>query len=191
MKTITMGRRTLKFGLSVALLASSFLFCNEAFPQKKKYPYLMNGDIIVCREGNDGVKRRMIHPNWTTTPAHNELEIVYCNFAAKFQVKFTDTNDQDGTKADYHEKYCVKGGWRLPTIRELLLISAFAEEMTMFDMNERYFVQSATIISGGGGSRWAAKLPLWWCSTPEYTNWTFAPSSDREVEWTAICVRDL
>ena len=57
-----------------ALLSVLLLTVTAGYAQTKQYPYVQNGKIIVCREGPDGVKSSLIHPNWTTTPSHNELD---------------------------------------------------------------------------------------------------------------------
>jgi hypothetical protein len=54
------------------LLLCTLFVCTSGYAQSKKYPYVQDGKIIVCREGNDGVKSLLIHPNWTVTPAQVE-----------------------------------------------------------------------------------------------------------------------
>lgn len=74
------------------LFAALLMTASAGHAQEKQYPYLQDGKIIVCREGADGVKSSLIHPNWNSTPSHNELDAANNRFAAKFEVAASDVN---------------------------------------------------------------------------------------------------
>lgn len=188
MKTITIGRRSLKFGLAVALLATQFLHCNEADAQTKKYPYVMEGNIIVCREGNNGLKQILIHGNWSETPSHNEYMVRHNNFPAKFQWKISDNSDQDLTKNDV-TRYCRRDGWRLPTVKETLLVMTMGLRSNTPPFHNRdtwATYLSSTIVSGSTDDaalyRWGVTLGSN-ALTIAKTKWSTSTE--------AICVRDL
>ena len=137
--------------LKTAVVSALMLTATAGYAQKKRYPYVQDGKIIVCREGNDGVKASLIHPNWTTTPTHNEKDATNNRFAAKFEVATSNavgkdgssermtwyeasgttdaTSNPDGYSACARYSQDDKTGWRLPTIRELRLIYALRSEL--------------------------------------------------------------
>ena len=158
-----------------AVLTAALLCVSTGYAQRQRYPYVQDGKIVVCREGNDGVKASLIHPRWIQTPIHNEADRENNRFGAKFQVASANAVDKDGNEimywdqasgyvqpernptgyvacANYTEASDDKGTWRLPTVRELRLIYALRDELT------------------------AAKLPTnnnHWCATRHAAdNWT-------------------
>ena len=152
--------------LKTAVVTALVLSATAGYAQKKRYPYVQDGKIIVCREGNDGVKALLIHSNWATTPTHNELDATNNRFAAKFEVATSDAVGKDGSSAtmkwyeasgtthatDNPDGYSAcarysqddKTGWRLPTIRELRLIYALRSELTSANLPSSNGYLSAT-----------------------------------------------
>lgn len=112
--------------LKAAVFSAMLLTVAAGYAQTKRYPYVQDGKIIVCREGTNGVKSSLIHANWTSTPIHNEKDAAN-RFAAKFQVADSEASEVGGgTEA---ANYC-SSGWRLPTVRELSLMYALRDELT-------------------------------------------------------------
>ena len=111
--------------LKAAVFSAMLLTVAAGYAQTKRYPYVQDGKIIVCREGTNGVKSSLIHANWTSTPSHNEKGAANC-FAAKFQVADSETSSTLGTTA----ASSCPSGWRLPTVRELSLMYALRDELT-------------------------------------------------------------
>lgn len=131
------------------LFAALLMTASAGHAQEKQYPYLQDGKIIVCREGTDGVKSSLIHPNWNSTPSHNELDATNNRFAAKFEVATSDVN----TSVQWADAVDLcPSGWRLPTIRELRLIYAFRYELGTFDMSAMSTVYWSATESGSDSS---------------------------------------
>ena len=152
--------------LKTAVVSALMLTATAGYAQKKRYPYVQDGNIIVCREGNDGVKALLIHSNWATTPTHNEKDTTNNRFAAKFEVATSNavgedgssetmtwfeasgttdaTSNPDGYSACDRYSQDDKTGWRLPTIRELRLIYALRSELTSANLPSSYRYWSAT-----------------------------------------------
>ena len=151
---------------TIVLLSIFLLTVVSGYAQQKRYPYVQDGKIIVCREGNDGVISTLIHPNWTTTPSHDETDAANNRFAAKFEVAAASAVGNNGKTwpmswfeatgtlregwnpngysacAQYSEaaNQSDKGSWRLPTARELRLIHALLNELTSVNMpSERHW----------------------------------------------------
>ena len=166
--------------LKTAVVSALMLTATAGYAQKKRYPYVQDGNIIVCREGNDGVKALLIHSNWATTPTHNELDTTNNRFAAKFEVATSDAVGKNGssatmtwyeasgtTDATYNPdgySACAsysqdgKTGWRLPTIRELRLIYALRSELTSANLPSSSFYWSATGYSSYSLNAWNASF---------------------------------
>lgn len=143
--------------LKTAVLSALLLTVTSGYAQTKQYPYVQNGKIIVCREGTNGVKSSLIHPNWTEMPAHNESDITNNRVAAKFDVAPSDAGTSL-TWADALRRCQTRGaGWRLPTVRELRLLLALRDELTVkFSssvISNRYY-WSATEDSSTEGNSW-------------------------------------
>ena len=154
------------------LLICALFVVTSGHAQSKKYPYVQDGRTIVCREGNNGVKSSLIHPNWTTTPEHDESSSEYNLLAKRFEVASWDARKGDNSTSMtwyeacgvYDEKYnsnaysaCAnysqegssdKGLWRLPTIRELRLIYALRNELDV----HFYISNDLSYWSATGGS---------------------------------------
>lgn len=164
--------------LKTAVVSALMLTATAGYAQKKRYPYVQDGNIIVCREGNDGVKALLIHSNWATTPTHNELDATNNRFAAKFEVATSDAS----TSATWITAVTAcPSGWRLPTVRELRLIYALRNELTAAAQPSSGFYWSATEYSSDSNRAW-------------YVSFTFgatdnlgSKSNNRRVR----CVRDL
>ena len=170
------------------LLLCTLFVCTSGYAQSKKYPYVQDGKIIVCREGNDGVKSLLIHPNWTVTPAHDEKSGEYNRFAARFEVASKDAvvtgvvwDDAVSVCAGYSQDSGGKdkGSWRLPTIRELKLIYALQYELTV----------------GSFSSYWSATAPSHHTKTIWYVSFD---NGKEDCNWDKAygglhvrCVRDL
>lgn len=92
MKSMIAMKNILNLSLRGWLFAALLMTASASHAQKKQYPYLQDGKIIVCREGADGVKSSLIHPNWDSTPSHNELDAANNRFAAKFEVAASDVD---------------------------------------------------------------------------------------------------
>ena len=151
--------------MKIVLLSVFLLTVVSGYAQQKRYPYVQDGKIIVCREGNDGVISTLIHPNWTTTPAHTETDAANNRLAAKFEVAAANAVDNTGkfwpmswyeatgtlregwnndgyaACAQYSEaaNQSDKGSWRLPTVRELCLIHALLNELTSVNMSSQSY----------------------------------------------------
>lgn len=167
-----------------ALLSVLLLTVTAGYAQTKQYPYVQNGKIIVCREGPDGVKSSLIHPNWTTTPSHNELDTNNNRFAAKFEVSASlSTSTLVGTAVTTAcATYVQNGnmGWRVPTVRELRLIIAFRNELTSCNIFGEVTCWSATENSTDNYSMWGVNLT---------TGNVFSAEKARLIR--VCCVRDL
>ena len=188
--------------LKTAVVTALVLSATAGYAQKKRYPYVQDGKIIVCREGNDGVKASLIHPNWTTTLTHNELDATNNRFAAKFEVATSDAVGKDGssetmkwyeasgtTDASYNPNgysACAsysqdgKTGWRLPTIRELRLIYALRSELTSANQPSSDYYWSATESSADSRYAWGVRF--------SGGNTGYVSKSD---SYRVRCVRDL
>lgn len=188
--------------LKTAVVSALMLTATAGYAQKKRYPYVQDGNIIVCREGNDGVKASLIHPNWTTTLTHNELDATNNRFAAKFEVATSDAVGKDGssatmtwyeasgtTDASYNPNgysACAsysqdgKTGWRLPTIRELRLIYALRSELTSANLPSSDCYWSATERSSNSNYVWYVRF------TGGLTNY-----DNKSYGYRVRCVRDL
>ena len=142
------------------------------YAQQKRYPYVQDGKIIVCREGTDGVISSLIHPNWTTTPSHDETDAANNRFAAKFEVAASFFSEPTGKPqgwedvksrcASYSESSGDAGTWRLPTIREVKLIYALRDELTSvnFSINtsNQFYCWSATEDSSSSDKVWTVSV---------------------------------
>ena len=137
---ICSGLGKMKMKMKIVVLSLFLFTVMTGYAQQKRYPYVQDGKIIVCREGTDGVISSLIHPNWTTTPSHDETDAANNRFAAKFEVAAQGILVDNGFNsilsdavrrcASYSESSGDAGTWRLPTIRELKLIYALRDELT-------------------------------------------------------------
>lgn len=174
-------KRIMHNAWQTAVLSALLLTVTAGYAQTKHYPYVQDGKIIVCREGTDGVKSSLIHPNWTTTPSHNELDATNNRFAAKFEVLNgrSLSGQWSGACASNYEG---KTGWRLPTIRELQLILALRNELTSISFHISSYLWSATKDSSSDGSVWSINT---------YTGANISRGSSTSDIGYSYCVRDL
>lgn len=174
-------KRIMHNAWQTALLSALLLTVTAGYAQTKQYPYVQDGKIIVCREGSDGVKSSLIHPNWTTTPSHNEQDHTNNRFAAKFEV-------YDGFLNGRWDRACVpnyggKTGWRLPTIRELRLIFALRNELNSISIStSASLAWTATKDSSNDGFVWCLQCNSKTCVSVEVTD---------DTNYTIYCIRDL
>lgn len=177
-------KRIMHNALQTAVLSVLLLTVTAGYAQTKQYPYVQYGKIIVCREGSDGVKSTLIHPNWTTTPSHNELDGTNNRFAAKFEVGgHLSTSALTWTAAvSACASYVQNGnmGWRVPTVRELRLIFACRNELTSCNIYADVISWSATWDSTNGNLAWGVHLE---------SGHVF--SNDKTTTYRVCCVRDL
>lgn len=174
--------------MTAALLAAAGM-TNGLYAQTGvKYPYVTtnssgNKCVIVSRDAQGGVKSALLHANWTTaTPAHNHSDepdgtAKACNaVSAKFEVYSSD-NATSGAWADAAGK--CPSGWRLPTQRELILISVMKD-------------QFSGITGLASASYWSATeystTSAWYFGfSTNYTNYATKTNTAYYVR----CVRDL
>ena len=182
------------------VLLSLFLFTvMTGYAQQKRYPYVQNGKIIVCREGTEGVISSLIHPNWTTTPPHDETDAANNRLTAKFEVAAKDiaisgsstfTLQETVSKcASYSESSGDAGTWRLPTIRELRLIYVLRDELTSVNFsintNNQFYCWSTTEDSSSSDKVWTVSV---------LHEMSIRSSLKQAISFTygfAYCVRDL
>lgn len=175
--------------LKTAVVSALLLTATAGSAQKKRYPYVQDGKIIVCREGNDGVKASLIHPNWTNTPIHAEGDSENNRFAARFEVQ--DYSEWGSMWITDTELPDCPVGWRYPTIREGRLIIALRDEL---DSNHRtyWFDYSAMYCSSakitGIGDQVINALGTW-----DIETWLngLDPECADEYHVEVVCVRDL
>ena len=184
---------------TIVLLSIFLLTVVSGYAQQKRYPYVQDGKIIVCREGTDGVISSLIHPNWTTTPSHDETDAANNRFAARFEVsasffseptgKTQNWEDVKSKCASYSESSGDAGTWRLPTIRELRLIYVLRDELTSVNFSINTYNQfdcwSATEDSSSSDKVWVVSV-LHEMSISSYFKQHVAASYAF-----AYCVRDL
>ena len=177
------------------VLLSLFLFTvMTGYAQQKRYPYVQNRKIIVCREGTEGVISSLIHPNWTTTPSHDETDAANNRLTAKFEVAAKDiavTSSSTFTLqetvsrcASYSESSGDAGTWRVPTIRELRLIYALRDELDNLPNAGSYW--SYTTVSSDSNKAWGVRFDN---STIRGSIASFEKSTYNFVR--GRCIRDL
>lgn len=172
--------------LGAAILTAALLSVHAGHAQMKKYPYVQDGKIIVCREGNDGVKSSLIHATWFSTETGKENDASHNGVAAKFEVATSDA--EDGNIMLW--RYAVASacpttyGWRLPTVRELRLIYALRNELTSAnlsvggDSDNTYW--SATESSNNSDNAWSVS----------FFNNGITTTKDKSSSYRVRCVRD-
>ena len=189
----------MKMKMKIVVLSLFLFTVMTGYAQQKRYPYVQDGKIIVCREGTDGVISSLIHPNWTTTPSHDETDAANNRFAARFEVsasffseptgKTQNWEDVKSKCASYSESSGDAGTWRLPTIRELRLIYVLRDELTSVNFSINTYNQfncwSATEDSSSSDKVWVVSV-LHEMSISSYFKQHVAASYAF-----AYCVRDL
>lgn len=119
----------MKIIIRLTLLSCLLLSAGSVYAQPGvKYPYVdisqPGGPIIVSVDNaSRDVKSAAIHPNWTTTPYHTQDDPEN-SVSAKFQVYPTPDQTSSFTYTGAQALTACPAGWRLPTIRELMLIVA-------------------------------------------------------------------
>lgn len=118
----------------------------KSYNGSDRYPYVQDGNIIVSRDENGGVKSDYIREGqWSPGENYNE-QSADNKVAAKFEVApFTVDDSGNWIRRTWNEakEYCENytdpedgsGGWRMPTQRELMLIYAINGEL---DENYRF-----------------------------------------------------
>lgn len=184
-KQILYMKRTIHNGIKTAVVSALLLTTTAGYAQYKRYPYVQNGKIIVCREETNGVAARLIHPNWTSATKEYKQGRGPVLFAAKFEIAKSDShvNDEYNGKMHWHQgigwrepaynpntdnacgKYTEtsdksdEGLWRLPTVRELILIVAMGDRLTAVDglTDAPYWsCNYAWDVNGVTGTAWEA-----------------------------------
>lgn len=84
-----------------------------------KYPYVLDGKIIVSRDARGGVDTKFLHPNWTDTPDHQYDDPSKNCVAWKFEV----------AEAEELNATSCPSGWRIPTQKELWLMYAVRRQL--------------------------------------------------------------
>lgn len=159
----------------------------------KKYPYSINGKIIVSRDESGGLNKGSLHTDWQISPAHDERQSDNA-LSASFEVAKDDCNSTNSIileKESYTwteatsvcSAYSENGvSWRLPTQRELMSISV---------MYNSGYLKGIT----------AFKTSLdYWTSTHQkqgYNSWRFSFADNRMTtaliasQFFVRCVRDV
>ena len=164
-----------------------------------------DGTIIVCREGEDGVKPSLIHEKWTVTPPHDEQDAENKRFAAKFEVASALAVAKDGKSsnmtwyeaageydatynpdnyaacASYSQTSDDAGQWRLPTLQELRLIYALNDELINAP-NKQFW--SATSEYGDNTRIWSELFAT------EY-QYSSTDLDSKVSTISVLCIRDL
>ena len=187
-----------------------FLSSDDAdVARQKQYPYVQDGTIIVCREGEDGVKPSLIHEKWTVTPPHDEQDAENKRFAAKFEVASALAVAKDGKSskmtwyeaageydaaynpdnyaacASYSQASDDSGQWRLPTICELRLIYALNDELANASNYSKQRFWSATSEYGDNTRIWSEGF------LNDFQNGSSMYSYSKEEVYNVLCIRDL
>ena len=177
--------------------------------RKKQSPYVQDGTIIVCREGEDGLKSSLIHEKWTVTPPHSEQDVENKCFAAKFEVASALAVAKDGKSsemtwyeaageydatynpdnyaacASYSQTSDDAGQWRLPTLQELRLIYALNDELTNASNYSRQRFWSATSEYGDNTRIWSEGF------LNDYQSGSCIYLYSKEIVYKVLCIRDL
>ena len=140
----------------------------------RAYPYVMEGKYIVSWD-MAGYSGAPLHPNWTasTMPAHDDASEDNA-LAVEFEVAAENCNSTNAPGvaqyngylwgnalsacAAYSQVGTTAGQWRLPTFKELQLIYAKKNELTVSGFPD-YFYWSATQNSGNSDDyAWAVNF---------------------------------
>lgn len=116
----------MKMKTEVLLAAMTLLggLCVAVAQPGVRYPYVdtsdaQNGPVIVSRDARGGASASVFHPDWITTPDHNDTSAEN-TIPAKLQVANADLAEEGFF---WNEIQCPDG-WRTPTAMELVLIRA-------------------------------------------------------------------
>lgn len=140
-----------KFWINLSILMVLLLTASVVSAQR--YPYVLYGNLVTCREGFNGVKAALIHPRWSDTPAHRANDATNNRLGARFHVsaRLQDSKgwyDAINYCSSYRENDALPDRWRLPTIRELALLYALKDELK-YDYGS-FIYWSRTVASDTG-----------------------------------------
>ena len=175
--------------LKTAVVSALLLTATAGSAQKKRYPYVQDGKIIVCREGTDGVKASLIHPNWTNTPIHDEDDSENNRFAARFEVQ--DYSECGSVWSQDDDLPACPEGWRYPTIREGRLMIALRDEL---DENHTcYWFDYSAMYVASARSQGTGRTVINCRGTYDLEGWLSGLDSEAADEYhvLVVCVRDL
>lgn len=175
--------------LKTAVVSALLLTATAGSAQKKRYPYVQDGKIIVCREGTDGVKASLIHPNWTNTPIHDEGDSENNRFAARFEVQ-SYTEWPTVWSVDDDLPACA-AGWRYPTIREGRLIIALRDELD--EDHRTYWSDYSAMYVASARSTGTGRCVINCLGTWDIETWLLGLDPEQTDEYLVevVCVRDL
>ena len=161
-------------------------------PEYGTYPYVVNGNTIVMQDRYGCAADYPLHGPWTITPTHAEskyntndsgINTVSEMFeVASVNVGTSSTWDNAKTACqNYSQASGAAGTWRLPTVRELMLIRTTRSKLTSIDLStSKGFNWSATEYTSSGYA--------WTCSiAANIATQGTTKSTNRPVR----CVRDL
>ena len=177
--TLTFKRKEIAATASVA----SWTDGGRASNSKDAYPYVVNGNTIVLHDisGQADLDSYPTHEPWTRTPVHKETSATdnistFNTYSQVFEVASGVASAASSWTVAVSD--CASyGEWRLPTIRELVLIFAKKSELTSVDLSSSGSYWSATNYSASH---------TWRVSSTGTTGYTLSSSSYR-----VLCVRDL
>lgn len=136
---------------SSPMTAKQNVRCVQDNPSTRgKYPYVLEGRVIVSRDASGGVAAGAIHEDWAVTPAHTEAGAEN-RVAAAFEVYRTESTAQI---AWGDASTLCAPGWRVPTQRELMLVWMMVDELTGVAPLEATSYWSATEHSANSGYGW-------------------------------------
>lgn len=175
--------------LKTAVVSALLLTATAGSAQKKRYPYVQDGKIIVCREGTDGVKASLIHPNWRSTPSHQEDDLENNRFAARFEIK--ENSDWGSMWVLEDELPTCTVGWRYPTIREGRLIIALRGELDPACFGDWKYYEALYVASTNGPS--GESLVINCKGTTSIEGWLSRNQLEDTDEYhiVVLCVRDF
>ena len=175
--------------LKTAVVSALLLTATAGSAQKKRYPYVQDGKIIVCREGTDGVKASLIHPNWTNTPIHDEGDSENNRFAARFEVQ--EYSDWPEVWSVDDDLPACAAGWRYPTIREGRLIIALRDELD--EDHRTNWEDYIGMYVASAGSTATRRTVINLLGKWDMETWLqgLNPENIEEYHVCVVCVRDL
>jgi hypothetical protein len=163
----------------------------EGTTEDNTYPYVLNGNTIVFKDisGEADPTQYPTHEVWTVTPAHaesawNTNASGLNTYGEKFEVAMKDVEPQLWVYAqaacqNYSQASDDAGTWRLPTVRELVLIYNKIDDLTAVNNTRTGYYWAATEANDSNNA-WEVRL-----DTGSRTNY---PKNARN---SVRCVRDL
>lgn len=134
------------------------------------YPYVLNGNTIVFKDisGEADPMQYPTHEPWTVTPAHAESNWSsnasgLNTYGEKFEVATKDVEPQLWVYAqaacqNYSQASDDAGTWRLPTVRELVLIYNKIDDLMAVSNTRNGYYWSATEGTPDSNSAWEVRL---------------------------------